>query len=116
MRVAPQSVWFFDLPQVDPTGHEQTRARPCIVVGNPADVQQPRFPVVMVVPLTTAALPDLPLYPRLAAGLGGLNAPATAMVDQMRVVDLARVRFRIGMLDDVAMRPILAGLRLLLRL
>jgi mRNA interferase MazF len=114
--VAPQSIWFFELPDMEPAGHEQVKPRPCIVVGNPAEIQRPRFPVVMVVPLTTAVLPDLPLYPRLEAGVGGLNAPATAMIDQMRVVGLARVRFRIGELADPDMRPIIAGLRLLLRL
>lgn len=116
MRLEPGMVTFADLGSMDPTGHGQAGSRPCIVVGNPAMVCAPRFRMVLVAPMTTAELPACSLYPRLAAGQGGLAREGTAMLDQVRAIDLRRLRFVIGRLEPEAYRPIADGLRAILQL
>ena len=64
------------LPSQSPQGREQEGLRPAIVVAVPEDFSKPRFPLVLVVPITTdrgyswvTAAPEL--YLRLPAGSGG---------------------------------------------
>lgn len=121
MIPSPGDIWFFDLAKREPTkrvqkGHEQHGERPCIVLTDPAISPPLRFPLVTVIPLTTASLAPHPLYPVLPAGAGGLRKDSTAMIDQITSVDLARTTLHVGKLSPAGMAPIVAGLRVLLRL
>ena len=115
MNFEPGMVVFANLGSHDPTGHEQEGARPCVVVGNPASVFPPRFPVVLVSPMTKAELPACALYPRLAAGQARLKRNGKVLLDQTRAIDLRRVMFLIGRLEPDAYRPIADGLRAILQ-
>lgn len=88
---------------------------PSVVVGLPDRAGQPRFPAVLVIPLTTqegtwsrkAPL----LYPRLRAGAGGLPRPSIALLDQVRSIDARRVSGYLGSLTREEFQPIHAGLK-----
>jgi mRNA interferase MazF len=113
---SPGEIWFFELSERTPQGHEQTGRRPCVVVSDPVISQPLRFPMVSIVPLTTAALPSHPLYPVIPAGAGGLRRDSTALIDQLTSVDLSRTLRLVGKLSPAGMAPVVAGLRVLLRL
>jgi len=49
----PGDVVIALFPEHVPAGHEQRGVRPAIVLGFPEKLGQPRFPVVLVAPLTT---------------------------------------------------------------
>lgn len=91
------------LPAQNPSGHEQEGYRPAVIVGVPAQAGTPRFPMLVVAPLTTdrqqawaTAAPAL--YPALAAGTGGLPADSIVLADQVRALDATRIARQIGTL------------------
>ncbi len=98
------------LPEHRPPGHEQMGRRPAVVVGLPDLVGPPRFPVVLVAPMTTVtgpwvrAAPDL--YPLLERGEGNLPRRSVVLLDQIRAVDALRVEGWIGRLPKDRMRQI----------
>ena len=69
-------------------------------------------------PFTTAlgswAKGNPTLYPRLAAGQGGLPLESTAMIDHVQAVDASRVLKRYGTLSQRAFEQIETGLEQLL--
>lgn len=80
------SVFLARFPEHDPQGREQEGLRPALVVGLPTQVGRPRYPVLILAPVTTyraqdwqAAAPDL--YPILAAGTGGLDLASVVLVE-----------------------------------
>ena len=80
-------VWLVDL---DPTrGHEQSKARPCLVVSDDR-FNRSASGLVVVVPLTTVDR-EIPWHVRVAAGDGGLRQESWAMVDQVRTVSRDRL-------------------------
>jgi mRNA interferase MazF len=99
---------------LDPTvGHEQRGLRPAVIVSDPVVVEDQRFPLIGVVPVTgtpgTGAL-----YPQLDAGASGLRKTSYALVDQVRSVDKRRVRRRFGVIAAADLTRIEDGLRLYL--
>ena len=87
-----------------PPGREQIGVRPAIVLGLPEQLGRPRFPVVLVAPLTTDrsqdwALASPVLYPRLPVGLGGLPSASIVLLDQTRFLSISRISAWIGALD-----------------
>lgn len=99
------------LPGHDPSGHEQHGARPVILVGLPDRLGMPRFPMVLVTPVTSdhgqpwgTASPHL--YPHLPAGSGGLPVPSIALLDQTRTVDARRLGDYLGTLSAAELAPI----------
>ena len=108
-------VLLVKLPQQQPPGSEQTGTRPAVVVGLPQRLGTQRFPLWIVVPMTsrisgwTRAAPNLyPTYPR---GVGGLSVPSAALLDHLRGVDITRVVRFLGSLSPAEYAPIQAGLR-----
>ncbi len=80
-------VWVVDL---DPArGHEQAKARPCLVVSDDR-FNRSASGLVVVVPLTTVDR-KIPWHVRVAAGDGGLRQESWAMVDQVRTVSRERL-------------------------
>jgi mRNA interferase MazF len=83
-------------PEQQPQGREQEGYRPAIVVGFPHLLGTPRFPVIIVVPMTTYRSqswadnsPDL--YPVFPAGIASLKSPSIALLDQIRAIDARRI-------------------------
>lgn len=110
----PRDVLLIRFPQHTPQGHEQEDYRPAIVVGLPDQISTPRFPMLVVVPMTTAraqswmvASPEL--YPRFACGVGNLTRDSIALTDQVRSIDPVRVERILGTLSSEEYRPVLAG-------
>jgi mRNA interferase MazF len=108
-------VLLVDLPRHLPPGHEQEGSRPGVVVGLPERLGPPRYPVVVVVPVTTQsgpwAQPRSPLYLELPAGAGGLHQASVVLLEHLRGVDRRRVRGSLGTLTPDEYAPIQAGLR-----
>jgi mRNA interferase MazF len=103
------------LPEQVPPGREQKGYRPVIVVGVPGALGTPRYPMLLVIPLTTnrdqSWAMDCPaLYPVLAAGEGALPTSSIALLDQVRSLDKSRVKRYIGTLTPQQYQPILNGL------
>ena len=98
------------LPEHRPPGHEQMGRRPAVVVGIPDLIGPPRFPVILVAPMTTAAGPWVDaapdLYPVLEQGEGNLPRRSVVLLDQIRAVDAWRVEGCIGTLPEDRIRQI----------
>ena len=102
---------------LDPAiGHEQRHARPCVVVTPPEIARRFRYPLLVVGPVTgTTGLGDL--YPVLAStDRNGFTRPSTALIDNVRAIDPARVRARLGRLDPPEIDAVDTALRLSLGL
>jgi mRNA interferase MazF len=99
-------------PSAIPQGHEQQGQRPAIVVGIPRGML--RYPIVIVVPLTTQSglwvEDNRDLYPQLSAGMGGLTQDSIVLLDQVRAVDIRRVVSYFGSLTAEDYAPIVEGL------
>lgn len=102
-----------------PGGHEQEGVRPVVVVGVPAKIGKPRYPMLIIVPLTTDRNAKWSegsplLYPKIHAGSGGIQNDSIALLDQVRSIDVSRVVAKGGELSDSEMKPLITGLKHLL--
>ena len=109
---------FVNLPVHSPKGHEQEGRRPAVIVGVlQGDV---RYPVVVVVPLTTQfsdwAKKSPVLYPIIQSGTAGLPQKSVVLCDQIRAVDIERIIGYLGSLNVDEYLPIIAGVRRVLNL
>lgn len=109
------------LPQQVPNGREQEGYRPAVVVGLPQRAGTGRYPMLLVVPVTThrgqpwaSAAPGL--YPVLTAGAGGLPADSVVLTDQLRALDADRVARHLNTLTTSEYAPIHTALRSILNL
>ncbi len=114
-------VLMVSLPQHVPPGHEQEGERPAVVIGLPDRTGPQRFPLFVIVPLTTArgqqwALRNSVLYPLIPAGAGGLRGDSLALLDQVRALTTRRITGYVGTLPPEAFRPIREGLQRMLRI
>ena len=112
----PGDILLVRFPEKQPPGREQEGERPAVLVALPDCLGKPRFPMVLVLPLTTYraqpwAVSSPKLYPFLDAGAGKLNSPSTVLIDQLCAVDQTRVRGYIGTLTPEQFAPIRAGLK-----
>lgn len=101
---------------LDPTrGHEQRGTRPCVIVSDAEVIADQRFPLVAVVPISTAA-GEGALYPPLSPGSSGLRRASFALVDQIRSVDKRRIQRVFGSVSQSEITAIDEGLALFLGL
>ena len=111
-------VVFVNLPSHNPKGHEQEGRRPAVIVGVP--LENVRYPVVVVVPLTTQfggwVDRNSALYPIIQAGTAGLPQKSVALCDQIRAVDIQRVIGYLGSLSVDEYLLIIDGVRRVLDL
>lgn len=116
-RAAPPprgTILLMDLAPV--VGHEQHGIRPCLVVSDPVAMPHQRFPLLVIVPLTGAALGGA-LYPVLQpTPENGLTKPSAALVDHVRSLDPRRLRARLGKVSVADLARVDDALRLLLAL
>ena len=102
-----------------PGGREQEGVRPVVVVGVPAKLAKPRYPMLIIVPLTTDrnakwSKVSPQLYPTIPAGTGGIQNDSLALLDQIRAIDVSRVVAKAGELSDSEIRPLQIALKQLL--
>lgn len=108
-------------PLHTPPGHEQEGTRPAVVLGLPEKVGTSRFPMLLLAPLTTDrgqawAKTSQQLYIRLGAKVTGLSADSIVLLEQVRSLDLQRVRHYIKALTVKQYEPIKRGLALMTEL
>lgn len=107
-----------EFPEASPSGREQAGERPAVVVGAPDLIGSPVYPGLILVPFTTrlGKLSGHPpqLYPQYLPGVAGLTRPSAALTDQVRYVDLARLRSALGRMTEAEFEPIRAALRVML--
>lgn len=110
--IKPGDVLLLSFPTHIPKGHEQEGKRPVVVVAVPKGPM--RYPLIIVVPLTTRdgewANQNLNLYYRIPAGNGGLPKDSIALLDQIRAVDVERIESFIGSLRGDILDSIIRNL------
>jgi mRNA interferase MazF len=117
-RLSVGAVVLVALPTSDPRGREQEGKRPAIIVGLP--IGEARYPMIVVLPMTTATgtwvdrNPDL--YHRLSAGTAGLTRDSVVLLDQVRSIDMTRISGYLGHLTVEPYQPIAIALKQLFRL
>lgn len=105
-------------PTQNPQGREQEGVRPALVVGIPQRLGNPRFPLLLVAPMTsdlsqTWATASPALYPTLTAGEAGLPQNSIILLDQVRAIDLNRIVRYLGSLSSEQYQPILNSLQIM---
>lgn len=100
----PGCIFYFQLGQHLPPGHEQEGRRPALIVASPAAHGTPRFPGFIVVPLTTFRnqpwIEGSPaLYPIIKARKDQIERDSVALLDQIRAADVTRVERYVGRLS-----------------
>lgn len=104
------------LVSLDPTrGYEQRGVRPCVIITDLEVIQDQRFPMVSVIPVTKTQ-GEGALYPSLDPGSSGLRTRSYALVDQVRSVDKRRITKIFGQISDGELKKIDEGLHLFLGL
>jgi mRNA interferase MazF len=111
----PGDIILVTFPTQVPPGREQQGYRPAIVVGIPQRLGPPRYPLLLVVPLTSNrqqswAMDAPTLYPKLNAGDGNLPANSIVLLDQVRSIDSTRVVRYIGTLTVEQFKPMFDSL------
>jgi mRNA interferase MazF len=96
-------------------GAEANKLRPAVLVSNDganATAAQLGRGVVTVVPVTSNVARVYPFQVLLPATETGLDRDSKAQAEQVRSIDVVRVRNRVGLLTGVFMRELEEALRL----
>lgn len=96
MSIKKGDLYFADLSPV--TGSEQGGIRPVLVVQN--DVGNKYSPTIIVAAVTSRRnKADLPTHVEIAADGNGLSKNSVILLEQLRTIDKARLKERIGTID-----------------
>ena len=110
-------IWLVDLEPV--AGAEANKVRPVVVVSNDAANRRATdrgHGVVTVVPVTSNVTRVLPFQTLLPQDATGLHEPSKAQAEQVRSLDVARFRTRLGRLPAGVLTDLDGALRLHLAL
>ncbi|MBB5872364.1 mRNA interferase MazF [Allocatelliglobosispora scoriae] len=103
------------LVDLDPAlGSESRKVRPAIVVSNSAAnraAERHHRGVVTVVPVTSSTERIYPFQVFIPIGEGGLDHASKAQAEQIRSIDYARIRQRIGSIRPATLRLLDAAIR-----
>ncbi|MBV9745592.1 MAG: type II toxin-antitoxin system PemK/MazF family toxin [Acidobacteriia bacterium] len=105
------------LVSFDPTiGHEIQKTRPAVIIQN--DVSNEYSPITIVAAISSQfATPPRPREVIVApGGRSGLTETSAVILNQIRSVDRARLRKRLGVLDATTMRRVNDALKISLGL
>jgi len=101
--------------ELDPAvGSEASKVRPAVLVSNNAAnkaAERNRRGVVTVVPVTSNTTRIHPFQTFISAGDGGLTVDSKAQAEQVRAVDVQRLRRHLGNLKEDTVRSIDEALR-----
>lgn len=104
------------LVDLDPArGSEANKLRPAVLVSNGAanrSAERHGRGVVTVVPVTTSTGRVFPFQVLIPAGAAGLARESKAQAEQIRSVDVGRLRRRLGGLPEATVRSLDAAIRL----
>jgi mRNA interferase MazF len=99
--IAPGDLVLIALKNITAEKQELLDLRPAIVVACPKI--NLRFPVIIVVPLTTQPVPQIMDFPQMEINVpknsGALTLESIALIDQLRSVDIDIVQAYLGSLD-----------------
>lgn len=117
--IGPGDIIAALFPEHRPGGREQEGYRPAVVVALPEALGTMRFPLLVVVPLTSdkkqAWASRAPrLYPRLAPGAGGLRRASVVLLDQARSIGVERMYRHLGRLSEEEYEPVRTALQRML--
>lgn len=96
-------------PEHRPRAHEQEGLRPCVLVLDVARLQRLAFPQLWVIPITSNYLPEGATRIKLEDGDGGLAKGGTLLLDQMRCIDISRLRGTHGQLSGEKLEQVKAA-------
>jgi mRNA interferase MazF len=105
-------IWLADLDPV--VGTEAAKTRPVIIISNDAAntaCEQHRRGVLTVVPITSNVNRVYTFQVLLRRGTAGLREDSKAQTEQVRAVDVARMRHRLGVVPPRTLARIEAALR-----
>jgi mRNA interferase MazF len=109
-----------NLPETRPSGVEQARPRPVVIVGVPELVAGQKYPGLIVVPFSSKVHKygayDRALYPIVAEGVGGLTTASVALCPQVRFIGRERLGSYLGHLPSDELEQIRATLRTMFHL
>lgn len=97
-----------------PTGSEASKRRPCVVMSNDAAntvASQLGRGVITVVPLTSNLSHAVHSHLVLPAAQSGLSRDSAVQVEQIRAVDVSRVRSPSGRVPNALMEQVELALR-----
>ena len=95
------------LVEFDPTvGHEIRKTRPAVVIQNDVSNQYSPITIVAAVSSHFADPPHPREVPLPAGAKTGLRQPSAVILNQIRSIDRARLRKRLGSLDAATMRKV----------
>jgi mRNA interferase MazF len=106
-------IWLVDLEPV--LGAEASKRRPAVIVSNDGanrSASSRRRGVVTVVPITSNVSRVLPFQVHLPAHDTGLDRDSKAQAEQVRALDVTRLRTRIGQLSGLLTAELDDALRL----
>jgi mRNA interferase MazF len=110
-------IWLVDL---DPAqGSEASKQRPAVIVSNNganATATRLRRGVLTVVPVTSNTARVYPFQVLLPKGTTGLDQESKAQAEQVRSVDVGRIKLRLGYLPGPALALLDEALRIQLGL
>jgi mRNA interferase MazF len=105
-------IWLANLDPV--VGSEAAKTRPVIIISNDAAnsvCQQHGRGVLTVIPVTSNVNRVYTFQVLLRRGTAGLREDSKAQTEQVRAIDVARVRHRLGALPPRTLARIEAALR-----
>jgi mRNA-degrading endonuclease toxin of MazEF toxin-antitoxin module len=102
------------LPERVPKGHEQTGLRPCLLINDPSNYQELKFPMLLVAPITKTLLKPGLMRVRLDANTAGLKESGIILIDQLLMLDASRLRGYYGQLPNKERNLVKKGLEALL--
>lgn len=87
-------------------GHEIQKTRPAVIIQN--DISNEYSPITIVAAISSQfATPERPREVIISpGGKSGLSQPSAVILNQMRSIDRARIRKRLGTLDLATMRRV----------
>lgn len=102
-EVKRREIWWCDFGEG--VGHEHQGLRPCVVVSN--GMSNLNSDIVTVVPLTTKHTHLLPCHVELhREDCAGLRKPSVALCEQVRTVDVERLKNCVGYVKSAPMRAV----------
>ena len=100
-----REILWADLPARVPVGHEQEGTRPVVVLSVPETVQDIPYRLLIVAPITKTYLTGV-LFPLLPAGTARLARDSTVLMNQIMVMDISRIKGRLGRLTELEAQPL----------
>ena len=97
-------------PEHKPRAHEQEGLSPCLLILDTGRLQSVAFPQLWVAPITSTHLESGATRVQLNNGDGDLELGGTLMLDQMRAIDVSRMRGQFGRIQGTKLEEIRSAL------